>query len=748
MGSMVRLGWLALGIALVACGGQTLASTSDGGPAGGGSSGSSGSSGAGDTGASVSDSGTPINPTPANKVDLLFMIDNTPTMDEEESLLALAVPTLLTRLASPECLSTSTGRSTGTSADGNGNCPAGSKAQFPPVTDMHVGIVSSSLGSRGGNVCPDGATNPVNPALNAHNNDNGELIARSGMANDPTVESSIPDAPAPLNFLSYFPNVTANSGHPTPPTPSVPSASQLVSDFTSLVYGVHDHGCGFKGQNEAWYRFLVQPDPFATINVSSEEVATVAGIDETILEQRASFLRPDSVVVVIVVTSGDEKLGDPLSVNGQGWAFSNEPFPGSPTMSAPEGTIQCSQLDPSNPSTTGPNDPNCTSCAFCAQNASCNENLATECPNDPPAGMNGYLDPSDDGINIRYFHQKERFGLQSSYPVSRYIRGLSKTTVPSVGLAYQGDTDHEHDGMGDYVGDQDANADCVNPLFAQNLPTSATADLCHLMPGPRGANHVFYATIAGVPHQLLQTTPGENDMYGSCPAGTPAAQCPQKTTLSSADWTLILGNNPVGFDPATGTVDSYGYDFSGADYHMIESEVPRTTNTGNWGTSAANGMSASPCPPPAQGIPSATCDPWNGSEYDTNKAELEFACIFPLVDAGGPTITPFMKDCTQQEYDGACSCANGLDAETQLCDPTTPTTQIYTQAYPSVREMAIAKAMATQTIGGQVYDQSIVSSACPITVDVGQPTSQALADPLFGYNPAMNAIVDRIAGSL
>jgi hypothetical protein len=682
--------------------------------------------------------GIPLRTSNVDKVDLLFMIDNSVSMGDKQSLFALAVPGLIQRLVAPNCLDAS-GKVVGQSSPDGTGCPTGSRPEFEPVHDLHIGIVSSSLGSRGGDVCPDAATNPVNAMLNAHNDDKGELIARAGVAGDPTVENTLSDAPAPLDFLSYFPAVPANTGKPAPPTPAVVSAVQLVSDFTSLLEGVHEHGCGFEAQNEAWYRFLVQPDPFANINMGSN-VATFSGIDETIIQQRADFLRPDSLVAVIVLTDENEEADDPLTVSGQGWAFDQESFPGSPSGGgAPEGTIECQQIDPNNPLTTGPNDPKCRSCALISPAAS---NFATECPNNGTTGMSGFLDPANDSPNLRFFHQKERFGLFAGYPTSRYVRGLQRTTVPSVGLAFQGDTDHEHDSTGNYVGDQDSQANCVNPLFASNLPTSASADLCHLTAGPRTPDLVYYAAIAGVPHELLQTKPGDTspgsvDASGKplCPAGTPAAQCPQKSTLQSADWTLVTGRDPE------------HYDFRGADFHMIESVGPRTTNAGGWANAAT-------CSPPATGLPPATgagSDPINGCEFKTNNSDLQFSCIFPLIttDANN-TVVAFQKDCTQPQYKDACDCSatQALDNDSQLCSPTTPTTQLYGKAYPSVREMVIAHAMSTEVINGAVSDQGVVSSLCPINVDIGMSLAQAQADPLFGYNPAIDSLVEHARASL
>ncbi|HEY1693836.1 MAG TPA: hypothetical protein VGG39_16830 [Polyangiaceae bacterium] len=620
----------------------------DGGPGAEGGTGSEG--GAGNEGGPASEAG-PIPTASANKVDLLFMLDNSASMGDKQVLLAAAVPDVLQGLVSLQ------------------------------VHDMHVGIVTSSLGGRGGDQCNPSATNPASPSLNAHNDDRGELIDRSGVAGDPTVETVPAAGENASHFLGWFPSDAANSGATPPPAPVVTDEATLVGDFTGMVEGVHEHGCGFEAQNEAWYRFLVQPDPFDTITKNGTQAA-FTGVDATILQQRHDFLRPDSLLIVVVLTDESEAVADPLSISGQGWAFENEQFPGSTNGSAPEGSIECKNLDPNNPLTTGPNDPNCTSCAF-LQGA---PNFATECPNDGTNGTNGYLDPIDDQLNVRFFHQKERFGLLAGYPTSRYVRGLSKTTVP--------DSQHEHDGNGNYIGDQDAQANCTNPIFAASLPANGTGELCNLPPGPRTSGLVLYEAIAGVPHQLLQQDPTNPDS-------------PQKTALTDADWKLILGTDPE------------NYDFRGADFHMIEDWNPRTTQ----GVYA----NASQCPP---GSPN-DCDPINGRECATNEGDLQFACIFDIRSLYGGV----GKDCTQAKFLGACDCASGaLGSTTPLCDTTTPTLQIYAKAYPSVREMIIAHALG---------EQGLVSSLCPIHV-----TDTGGGDPLYGYRPAVLSLLARAGKSL
>ncbi|HEY1693265.1 MAG TPA: hypothetical protein VGG39_13950 [Polyangiaceae bacterium] len=646
-----------------------------------------------------------------DKVDLLFMIDNSASMGDKQNLLAQAVPIMITRLVSPNCLDAN-GNPDGTQASPDGTCSnATSKAEFPPVHDMHIGIVSSSLGGRGGDQCSPTATNPANAALNAHNDDRGELLDRGGVAGDPTIEN----VPAPDltsdNFLAWFPSVSANTGK-TPPSPPISNPTTLISDFSTLIEGVHEHGCGFEAQDEAWYRFLVQPDPYDQI-VRSGNTASFQGVDKIILQERSDFLRPDSLVAVIVVTDENDSVADPLAIGGQGWAFDNGSFPGSTNGSAPEGTIECQNLDPNNPSTTGPNDPNCETCAF---KKTTDSDFATRCPTDGTNGNGGYLSATDDQLNPRFYHQHFRFGVDVGYPTSRYIRGLQKATVP--------DSQHEHDGNGNYIGDQDANANCVNPLYAQNLPTDPTAELCALTKGTRTADLIYYAAISGVPHQLLQEDPTNPDS-------------PQKDTLTDADWTLITGQDPEHFD------------FRGADFHMVEDFNPRTgqyvstpsqTTKSPW---QAQGVlsNLSSCPPGPTGAgPGTSCDPINGGEWNTGLDDLQYACIFDL----RPQYQGVGKDCTDPKYSGACDCAaNEIDSKAQLCDTTTPTLQIYGKAYPCIHEMLIAKAMSQSTAG----NQGIVSSLCPIHVSPASGQTAA-TDPLYGYNPAVNAIVNRLKASL
>ena len=85
-----------------------------------------------------------------DKIDLLFMIDNSISMADKQRILAEAVPVLVQRLVTPRCLDEQ--RNSVGMADSSGTCTMGT-AEFKPVEDIHIAVITSSLGSHGGNEC-------------------------------------------------------------------------------------------------------------------------------------------------------------------------------------------------------------------------------------------------------------------------------------------------------------------------------------------------------------------------------------------------------------------------------------------------------------------------------------------------------------------------------------------------------------------------------------------------------------------
>jgi hypothetical protein len=457
----------------------------------------------------------------------------------------------------------------------NGACSSG-RPEFAPVTDLHVGFVSSSLGGQGGDVCNDAP--PQN--RRAH-------LLQSGA-------DGLPVANAAAGFLAFGPGAITD--------PDV-----LRADLGSLIAGVGQRGCGLEAQLESWYRFLVQPEPYESIAVDSTNRAVVSGVDATILKQRHDFLRPDSLLAVLMLTDEDDASTDALEIAGQGWAFVAYQFPGSTVFradgkstTAPRGSSACD---------SAPGSAECTSCGFAATCAK-DDPACVTLNRDPSCVVNqGYYGATEDPLNVRFHDMKRRYGLEPRFPVTRYINGLSSAKVPSrsgehAPLPPPTSAPSLHLPYGrSYLG----NNDCDNPIFAASLPSGPGDELCHLPPGPRSRELVVFGVITGVPSQLL-TSP----------------------VLGEGDWTRILGKDPRHFDE------------SGRDAHMLQSVTPRV---GLPGVTAA-----------------ADADPIHGRERDTRGEDLQYACTYALAEPlACPANSP---DCNCTPGDPICG--TGAPPVTQL----------------------------------------------------------------------------------
>jgi hypothetical protein len=565
-----------------------------------------------------------------DKVDLLFMIDNSASMGDKQTILADAVPNLLVGLLQPKCVDPGTGNPPAgvtQTADPKGRkpdygCPMGTEPEFAPVTDMHIGIISSSLGSYGGDVCADGG----------RQNDRGHLLNIAGTA-------PLPEA-SPSNFLAWYPQNDANTDkmrHPDPPVTPFGDVPTLSTAFGKLVTGIGQTGCGLESQLESWYHFLVQPDPWVKVTVDATNKADLGtDIDVDLLTQRADFLRPDSLVAVILLTDEDDSGVDPLAVGGQGWAFHANQFPGSPnfrkdgkTTTAPRGTTICDK---------DPGSPDCTSCGFAA---TCNPSdpSCQKIKNDPNCmKTGGYYGAEEDQLNSRYSQQlvKRNYGIDPQYPLSRYTDGLSKTKVPDRTTEHLVKVNGANRDIGGYLG----TGKCTNPLFAAKLPRGQGEDFCNLPRGTRTPDLVFFAVVGGVPNTLLHFD----------------ATDAEKSRITNDDWTKILGQDPA------------HYNYTGLDVHMIESKEARA------------GL-----PPPSATRGDLGTDPINGREWDTAGNDLQYACTFAL---------PQPRTCTAQ--DTSCDCATA-GTNPPLCGATIGQ-QVKAKAYPTVREFMVVHALGDQGV--------------------------------------------------
>lgn len=318
-----------------------------------------------------------------DKLDLLFMIDSSRSMVDKQALLRDAVPSLLDRFVQPLCLDEQ-GVLTGESSVG-GKCSRGAP-EFPALRDIHIAVISSSLGSFGGGLC------------SSSQNDKAWLLPRAR----PSLGLRSWNA---SGFLAWDPTGTSNS------PPGTANPAELAHDFKDLVAKVDEGGCGFEASLESWHRFLIAPDPPASVKVDGLYTRP-EGLDTALLEQRKAFLRPDSLVAIVMLS--DENDCSFVS-NRQGHYLTGE-------GRMPRATSACA---------LNPDDVCCRSCATTEADtpAGCVK-LADDpsCQGSKP-GVPRLYDPLDDPADLRCFDQKRRFGFDSLEPVSKYIRGLTQPTV-------------------------------------------------------------------------------------------------------------------------------------------------------------------------------------------------------------------------------------------------------------------------------------------------------------------------------
>jgi hypothetical protein len=339
------------------------------------------------------------------------------------------------------------------------------------VSDIHVGVISSSLGGHGSDSCQDLDALSCAPNPNLTNNDKAHLLSRADacetLTSVPTYQNQ--------GFLSWDLN-----GSNSPP--GINNPGELSKDLATMVQGAGQLGCGYESQLESWYRFLADPEPYESIAVVNDK-ATPIGTDTVLLQQRAQFLRPDSMLVILLLTDEND-----CSINESGQYFNAVQLrtPGGAPFHLPRPRAECA---------TNPSDPCCKSCG---QNQG-------NCPVDPtctePDGQIAFLSENDDNINLRCFDQKRRFGIDFLYPEDRYINALQQPTVTNR--------------AGELV---------PNPIFS-NLGGGNGA--------VRDSGLVFMATISGVPWQEIART--EIDLSQGFKNAS--------EMLQDGTWNVVLGNS-------------------------------------------------------------------------------------------------------------------------------------------------------------------------------------------------------------
>jgi hypothetical protein len=520
-----------------------------------------------------------------NKLDLLMMIDNSISMSDKQHLLADAMQHLVGRLVQPRCLDVQ-GMATGVQATPGGVCPAGSHPEFLPFNDIHAAVITSSLGSHG-------ASGQKDVCVLADDDDHAQLLG--------VIRPGLPNWNA-KGFLAWDPKQML--------TPvGIADPAEFAAELGQTVTAAGEHGCGFEASLEAWYRFLIDPEPPAAVVVpQAGSTAVIQGVSAEVLAQRSAFLRSDSVLGIVMLSDeNDCSIVD----EGYGWLIAR-----SATMY--RSTSQCA---------ANPNDKCCQSCGEQAANAGC-----------PPIGSDtecakgSTLASGTDDLNLRCYHQKQRFGFELLYPVQRYVDGVTSPLVVR----------------------RSDNAMVPNPIYETRNGAP-----------PRSAEQVLLLGIVGVPWQ---------DVADAASLSKPGLKLlSEDGPLPGERWDIILGNPNA--SPPVLPLDPF----------MVESIDDRT---------ALGLPQANPVVPAEKLVASSSTDPQanhiNGHEtVNVSNADLQYACTFALP-------TPIACDQAAFDADKGCDCfAEDLNFNRSLCQPpgggAAAITQNFGKAYPGLRELALLK---------------------------------------------------------
>jgi hypothetical protein len=213
-------------------------------------------------------------------VDLLFMVDNSNSMAEEQESLAMQFEGLVGDLSRGDL-------DPAVDADGDGD-RNDLGDDFPPVGSLHVGVVTSDMGTGGFNVmtCSD----------EPNFGDDGILRTRGNTG----IDGCRAEYPSFLEFSARE---------------SVPAFARDVGCVARAGTG----GCGFEQPLEAVLKAVTPStctDPWCTFGMASRGHADGAN---------DGFLRPDSVLAIVLLTDEEDcSVVDPDLFNSSSTRYSGE----------------------------------------------------------------------------------------------------------------------------------------------------------------------------------------------------------------------------------------------------------------------------------------------------------------------------------------------------------------------------------------------------------------------------------------
>lgn len=203
--------------------------------------------------------------TGVDKVDLLFMIDNSGSMAQEQAKLAEQLPKLVRILTTGE-------------NDKNGDGKIDDDETFTPARDLHIGVVTSDMGLSGSKI-------ELPPSCGG---DRGR--AGKGFGDDGLLVKSNKGCSAKVNagYLNFVPDKLPESQRQG-------ELEDTIEKFTCLAK-VGTDGCGFEQQLEAVYKAVA---PKAVKDFAGGTSGHGNGAND-------GFLRPEAVLAIIHVSDEED----------------------------------------------------------------------------------------------------------------------------------------------------------------------------------------------------------------------------------------------------------------------------------------------------------------------------------------------------------------------------------------------------------------------------------------------------------
>lgn len=213
-----------------------------------------------------------------DSLDLLFMIDSSPTMVEEQAALRQQIPRLIQILTTGDL-------DAGTTRTGAG------AMDFEPVRSMHVGVITQDGGAFGQTLTSEGCQGA---------GDDGLLTMPSATTR------RVASAGCPASGLPAYLDFERGTTDPT----------TFTSQFTCQTE-LGTGGCGFEQPLEMVMRALADPSYVPPSGPYLSGTPSHGGTGEN-----AGFLRPNSVLAIVIVTDEDDgSASDPLIFDSRNQTF-------------------------------------------------------------------------------------------------------------------------------------------------------------------------------------------------------------------------------------------------------------------------------------------------------------------------------------------------------------------------------------------------------------------------------------------